>query len=241
MANILYVTDLHGRTEVYEQAFREAKKKEIAALFLGGDLCPTGFHEMFIPIQREFLAHYLIPRIEKFRQDTGKPVFIMMGNDDFKANEVLLLDAEKKGTLLVTNLHRHRLDSWMIIGYSYINETPFLLKDWEKDEKEMKKDLDNLAKGCDMARTIVHLHAPPKNTKLDVLYDGSHVGSTAIRAFIEEQQPALTLHGHIHESLDLSGSAVDQLGRTVCVNPGNGNLTVIDLGKLGGAAAKKKQ
>ena len=230
MTILLYITDLHGRTEAYESAFREAAKKGIDALILGGDLCPTGFNEIFIPVQREFLAGYLIPRTEKFRQDTGKPVFVMMGNDDFKANEPLLLAAQKKGTLLVTNLQRHCFQGWTIIGYSYINETPFLLKDWEKTEKEMKKDLDKLGRGCDMGRTIVQLHAPPKGTKLDMLYDGSHVGSTAIRQFIEEQQPALTLHGHIHESPDISGSLTDTIGRTVCLNPGNTKMMQISLG-----------
>jgi Icc-related predicted phosphoesterase len=37
-----------------------------------------------------------------------------------------------------------------------------------------------------------------------------------VRALIEEMQPLLGLHGHIHES-----RAVEKLGRTVCVNPGS--------------------
>jgi len=31
------------------------------------------------------------------------------------------------------------------------------------------------------------------------------VGSIAVRRFIEERQPLLTLHGHIHESARLTG------------------------------------
>jgi len=41
-------------------------------------------------------------------------------------------------------------------------------------------------------------------------------GSTAVRELIEAYQPALGLHGHIHE-----GRGVTRLGRTVCVNPGS--------------------
>ena len=62
--------------------------------------------------------------------------------------------------------------------------------------------------------TIFNLHCPPHNTTLDrapqltddlkVVLDGGEprivpVGSTAVRALIEEIQPVLSLHGHIHE------------------------------------------
>jgi Icc-related predicted phosphoesterase len=43
-----------------------------------------------------------------------------------------------------------------------------------------------------------------------------HVGSIAIRRFIEERQPLLTLHGHVHESARLSGSWRDRIGATHC-------------------------
>jgi Icc-related predicted phosphoesterase len=55
-------------------------------------------------------------------------------------------------------------------------------------------------------------------------------GSTAVRDAIERHQPALSLHGHIHEA---RGST--RLGRTLCINPGSsyeqGQLlgAVIDL------------
>ena len=42
------------------------------------------------------------------------------------------------------------------------------------------------------------------------------VGSSAVRAVIEEYQPLLGLHGHVHES-----SAAEHLGRTLCINPGS--------------------
>jgi Icc-related predicted phosphoesterase len=47
-------------------------------------------------------------------------------------------------------------------------------------------------------------HAP-----LDV-----HVGSIAIQRFIEDRQPLLTLHGHIHESPRLTGNWRQKIGRT---------------------------
>jgi Icc-related predicted phosphoesterase len=43
-----------------------------------------------------------------------------------------------------------------------------------------------------------------------------HVGSKAVRKLIEQYQPLMGLHGHIHESY-----ASDKVGRTVVINPGS--------------------
>jgi Icc-related predicted phosphoesterase len=61
------------------------------------------------------------------------------------------------------------------------------------------------------------------------------VGSTACRTILEEVQPMLALHGHIHES-----RGTFMLGRTLCINPGSeytegilrGALVDIRKGKL---------
>jgi uncharacterized protein len=59
-------------------------------------------------------------------------------------------------------------------------------------------------------------HAPPYGTRLDVIRSGRHVGSTAVRAFVEKRQPDLVICGHIHES-----AGVDTIGRTRMVNCGS--------------------
>jgi uncharacterized protein len=64
-------------------------------------------------------------------------------------------------------------------------------------------------------------HSPPNNTDLDQLYSGLHVGSIAIREFIEINQPYLTLHGHIHETVEVSGRFIQKLGNTICISSGN--------------------
>ena len=45
-----------------------------------------------------------------------------------------------------------------------------------------------------------------------------HVGSIAIRRFIETRRPALTLHGHVHESPRLTGAWRDRIGPTVLLS-----------------------
>jgi len=52
------------------------------------------------------------------------------------------------------------------------------------------------------------------------------VGSTAVRELIEEYQPPLSLHGHIHESRGKT-----RIGETIAINPGS----VYSEGSLQGA------
>jgi uncharacterized protein len=85
-------------------------------------------------------------------------------------------------------------------------------------------DLAALAGDDDLARAVVMAHSPPYDTGLDrAALDGRsvdhapldvHVGSIALRRFIEARQPLVTLHGHIHESVRLTGRWKEPLGRT---------------------------
>jgi len=64
-------------------------------------------------------------------------------------------------------------------------------------------------------------HAPPHDSTLDRLEKVSRpIGSRAVRRFIEQRRPYLSLHGHVHESPRVSGRCWDRIGPTLCVNPG---------------------
>ncbi len=75
----------------------------------------------------------------------------------------------------------------------------------------------------DPRKTIYVVHTPPDNTHLDRT-SSAHVGSMALRDFIQRHQPYLTLHGHIHETVDISGQFQDHLGKTLCMSSGNHNV-----------------
>lgn len=85
-------------------------------------------------------------------------------------------------------------------------------------------DLEDLTDEADLSRAVLLLHTPPYETHLDrAALDGKmvdyvpldvHVGSIAVRRFIEERRPLLTLHGHIHESARLTGAWRDRIGPT---------------------------
>ena len=89
-------------------------------------------------------------------------------------------------------------------------------------------DLEALVGVDDVSDAVFLFHAPPYRTALDrAALDGRavdhapldvHVGSIAIRRFIEGRQPLATLHGHVHESARLTGSWQERIGRTVCLS-----------------------
>jgi Icc-related predicted phosphoesterase len=88
----------------------------------------------------------------------------------------------------------------------------------------IEKDLERLFGAGPLDSTVCLFHTPPYRTKLDrAALDGQHVdhvpldvhvGSIAVRKFIEARQPLITLHGHVHESARLTGSWRDRIGRT---------------------------
>jgi Icc-related predicted phosphoesterase len=96
----------------------------------------------------------------------------------------------------------------------------------EKKYSTIKEDLELIAGDKDLRNTIFLFHSPPYKTNLDrAPLDGvtvdhvpldPHIGSIAIRRFIEERQPLLTLHGHAHESSELTGYWTDRIGATFC-------------------------
>lgn len=251
---ILYASDLHGNKELYNKLIDKAKEKEIKAVVIGGDLCPKGSHtiEESILNQKNFLNDFFIPEFAKLKKD----VFIIMGNDDFRVNERILQQENKN--IKYINKKRYSIFSKNIVGYGFVNPNPFRLKDWEKPEdgkKEIRQfdgeirtveaeggnieeDLNNFKKLSYPEKTIYVIHAPPFNTKLDIITNGIHVGSRAVRKFIEKEQPFLTLHGHIHESPEMSGSWIDNINKTICINIGSHYLKnelkfiVIDLSNL---------
>ncbi len=89
-----------------------------------------------------------------------------------------------------------------------------------RGRETIEEDLDRLVKPLDLKRTIYIMHSPPYGTKLDIIQGGHSAGSRSIKAFIEKIQPLLTLHGHIHEAPELSGTYVERIGKTLSINPG---------------------
>jgi Icc-related predicted phosphoesterase len=94
------------------------------------------------------------------------------------------------------------------------------------------EDLSRLTKPINYKKAIYIMHSPPFGTKLDLIQGGKSAGSRSIKTFIERTQPLLTLHGHIHEAPELSGTYLDRIGETLSINPGQFAFSGPDSPKL---------
>jgi len=121
-----------------------------------------------------------------------------------------------------------RIDSQQFTDPVLIDETTGQFKvipDYEaylKGKISIFKSLCNLAsKVEDIKKSIWLIHAPPSQMVLDISCHGAKVGSVAVLKFIEDEQPLITIHGHIHESPEYNGHKwCQQSGNTLCVQGG---------------------
>jgi Icc-related predicted phosphoesterase len=114
---------------------------------------------------------------------------------------------------------KSKMGIWENFDYTY---------EIEKQDS-IQKDLEQGVFLKKPKKTIYIFHCPPNNTNLDITSPqarsgGAHVGSMALRLFIEKSKPYLTLHGHIHETVEMSGKFKDKIGDTICLASGNHNI-----------------
>jgi Icc-related predicted phosphoesterase len=256
MDTCFFVTDLHGREERYRKLFAAIERERPVAVFLGGDLLPSGLGTMVgVEGYEDFLEDVFAAGFRKLKEVLGvcyPAIFVILGNDDARISEQEIKKHESQG--LWTYVHNQCVSwrNYSVYGYAFVGPTPFMLKDWERYDisryldplcvapeegwlsvpvikstlkhQTIQDDLQKLAQDNDLSRAVFLFHTPPYNTSLDrAALDGKkvnyvdldvHVGSIAVRRFIESRQPLLTLHGHIHESARITGTWKERIGNT---------------------------
>jgi Icc-related predicted phosphoesterase len=242
-----YSFRLHDRVVECDSAALEHWQREIATKGLYGVVVdeeeyrrlsddPDAFDKLFLDLVLKRVEEW-IALAEEALKDSKVRCFVCPGNDDaFEIDEVL----KSSSRLEMGESRSIPVEGFEILGTGWSNPTPWLT---HREESEgdlvarFRRMLDTVS--APPERLIFNFHCPPHGTPLDeapalsddlrVLSAGrvlSHVGSTAVRETIEEVQPILSLHGHIHES-----RASTRLGRTLAINPGS----VYELGTLQGA------
>ena len=243
---VIFTSDLHGNKIQYEKLFQKAIKEKANAIILGGDLTPKDSRNRTIEGQRRFLKQHLFPRIKRFFIEAKNKcnIFAIMGNDDFRENESLFENFSKYNSRfkIVHQKSASLEKGFKIYGYPFVPPTPFKYKDWEKIDTKtkmdnirspfildginnrgtIKQDLQKIKKKKD-EKLIIVSHAPPYNTTLDMVNPKFHVGSIALRKFLEDNEGFLSLHGHIHETVENSGKFTDKIGKNICITSGNSN------------------
>jgi Icc-related predicted phosphoesterase len=106
--------------------------------------------------------------------------------------------------------------------------TPF-----ELSEEKIAEIIDKATSSTTSKYPVVVVsHSPPVNTQVDLTSFGMHVGSRALRVFIEVEKPLLVLCGHIHEA-----RGIDVINTVKIVNPGPAHLgfyAIVDVDQSNG-------
>ena len=117
--------------------------------------------------------------------------------------------------------NNYQLEGWKSSRQGWIQ---FRFTSEIEPQDSIQKDLFQTQFRDRPEKTIYVMHSPPNDTALDIISSGEHVGSIAERLFIEQVQPYLTLHGHIHEAVAMSGRFRQDIGKTICLASGNHNV-----------------
>jgi uncharacterized protein len=162
------------------------------------------------------------------RLDPQIRCIITPGNDDpVEADAVIKASARVD----CPEFELYDLGPSLLVSVGTVPFTPWATER-ESSEEDLGKQLTELleqvpsGKGC-----VLNAHCPPYASGLDeapeldatlkpMIRGGRPsivpVGSKAVREAIRRFQPAVALHGHIHES-----RGAQKIGRTLCVNPGS--------------------
>jgi uncharacterized protein len=206
---ILALSDIHGAyTKSEEILIRETK---CDLILIGGDMTTHGS-----PMEAE-------GAMKRF-QAYGKPVLVVSGNMDSPEIDDALMrigcSINGRGVILEN------------VGFFGVSAAPLspLHTPYEISEDEILRRAESGWNDVKSVRwKVLVTHAPPHKTKLDQIFLGRHVGSTAIRTFIDKYQPDGVICGHIHEA-----RGTDTLGITRMINCGpvaKGYYAVVEIGE----------
>ncbi|MCI0707812.1 MAG: metallophosphoesterase [Ignavibacteriae bacterium] len=205
---ILAFSDIHGSYKKVNEIL--ARELAYDLILIAGDLTTAGSPKEAEDALKLFQSH-------------GKVVLVVAGNMDPPELETTFSSLD-----VSINARGVVKDS---VGFFGVSASPFtpMNTPYEISEEEI---LQRAEKGWgDVARArwkIFVPHAPPRDTKVDKIGSGAHVGSTSVREFIEKHQLDIVVCGHIHEARGL-----DAIGKTEIVNcgpAGKGYYVVIEVG-----------
>ena len=160
-------------------------------------LVDTFFHQQM----HESLARWLTIADEKLA-GSGVRCFVSPGNDDpFEIDELLSSSAH------ITFAEGKAIDigeGFTLISSGWANVTPWHTYRELPDDRLYDYLKAMIPAGLSMEKTIFNFHCPPYASNLDDVPE------------IDENQPLLSLHGHIHE-----GKGTTRIGKTLSINAGS--------------------
>lgn len=213
---------------------------EIATLQASPDL----MHDLFRRKMIERVGEWVALAEERIGQ-SGVQFYMMPGNDDdFGVDEQIA----RSGYVINPVGRTIQLNEYHeLISFDYSNPTPWQTpREWSEEEYYTRIK-ERAASLRDVGQAVFMIHVPPYDSGLDTAPELDKnlrpkvtmgdvlripVGSTGVRRALQELQPVVSIHGHVHEAPGQS-----KIGRTACFNAGSeanqGILRgfVLDLGK----------
>jgi Icc-related predicted phosphoesterase len=192
---IIAITDIHDRINYlskYSTVFKEAD-----LVLISGDITHFGHNKQAKKVFAEFIK-------------VNDQIFAVSGNCDYPDVKEYMeeLDISLSAKISVFN-------NIYLLGCHGSLPCPGRTPQ-EYEESYYRKVFNAIEFGDKKNETLILVtHQPPFDTKVDKLQNGTHVGSTSVREFIENHGPILCICGHIHE-----GIGIDTIGSCKIVNPG---------------------
>ncbi len=164
-------------------------------------------------------------------KDTEVVIYNAPGNDDPAEVDAVLQEHGGDRFRFVEGEVVEIAKGHEMLSTGYTNHTPWNTHR-EYTEEQIADRLQEMVGRLENPSTaLFNIHVPPHNSRIDsapmldedlVVQTSAGtqltapVGSTAVRTALEEVQPLVSLHGHIHES----GGAT-KIGRTLAINAGS--------------------
>jgi uncharacterized protein len=215
-------------------------QEEVDALRADAAMMNALFRQKMIQRVEEWVA-LAEERIGK----SGVQFYMMPGNDDDRGIDAMIEQSSyvvnPVGKIIQLNEHHE------MISFDYANPTPWHTpREWSEEEyyERVKASAGRLK---NVNNAVFMIHVPPYDSGIDTAPELDKtlrprvtmgdvlrvpVGSTGVRRAIQELQPLVGVHGHVHEA-----GGQSKVGRTTCFNAGSeanqGILRgfVFDLGK----------
>jgi len=219
---VVVISDIHGDVENL-LSFLDKMKELVPDVVV----CPGDFTDVNVPkgFSQEEIAKLIITELKTVKV----PILTVPGNVDTKG----VIDVLEKENVSIHGKGKI-LGEFGFYGYGGA-KTPFETS-IEPSEEELRLGLTGAWKDVTPTKYKIQVtHTPPEGTRLDMIQSGIHVGSGAVRSFIELNNPLVAISAHIHEA-----RSIDKLNNTFLVNSGKfpeGYFGLIDI-KNGDVDAK---
>lgn len=196
---ILAFVDLHCSEKALRMLRSKVKKEKPGIICCSGDIS-------IVDRGTKLIAREL--------NSMGKQVLIIPGNHEDETNlEKICMDYDN-----LYYLHKKYLTNNGVIFVGY-GTGGFSKVD--NSFKPIGENFSRLIKQNKDKKSVLLVHAPPYNTKLDNIM-GSSCGNKSFRDFIVKNAPSLVICGHLHEN----AGKEDYIGETRIINPGPDGMII---------------